>query len=222
MKLLLCLFLAVLTPVLCRGEGVTLSDSSDWRPLSDAQKAAFLKAFSRPEIRLLDASVYTGGGGVGAFVSMPLVGTVDKARFDGEVDGFIKGVTGTGATLLDRQPANVASLPGVSTTFQGQANGKAAYILAYVLFTDHEMYAFSLYTTKPLARTDPMLTSYEARIKLDPSVVPAPAGQAPGFSLPTLASLDSYHLGRFSGVDLLVLGGAAVLIALIAKFVPGR
>ena len=222
MKLLLCLFLAALTPALCRGEGVTLADSPDWRPLPDAQKAALLKAFSRPELRLLDASVYTGGGGAGVFALMPLGGTVDKARFDGEVDGFIKGVTGTGATLLDRQPASVASLPGVSTTFQGQTGGKTIYLLAYALFTDHEMYAFSLYTAKPLARTDPMVTSYEARIKLDPSVIPAPVGQSAGFSLPTLASLNSYHLGSFSGVDLLVLGGAAVLIALIAKFVPGR
>ena len=196
---------------------MSLSDSPDWRPVNEAQRRTFLNAFPG-QVQMLDASLYSGGG-VGVFVTIPLAGKVDKARFDGEVAGFIKGITNTGPTLLNRQAAHVSSLPGVSATFQGKSNGKVVYILADILFTDRAAYAIGLYTAKPLARTDPMAASYEARIKVDPSTVPASVAPTESFSL---ADLSRRQFGNFSGTDLLVCAVAVISVALIVKFVPGR
>ena len=238
MKSLLCLCLALLVPALCRGEGVSLADSPDWQGLPPAQQELLLKqvgssrvlspeqketianAINKATLRLVDASKYSGGGFALSVVASPGV-EIKKNFYERETTDFIQGVTSMGATVSDRQPADVGSLPGSSFIFQQKANGRDLFAVGYVLFAKHEMYGIYIYQPTPVSRTDPVVTSYLSRITVDPASVPEGGGLA-NLSVPTMASLNSYHLGRFSGTDLLVLGGAVVLIALIAKFVPGR
>ena len=171
------------------------------------------------KIRFIDGGLYRDGGGA-SVIAGPHDVPLTKAVYDAEVKEFLDGAAATpNVTLLDQQPDSVASLPGLSALFRIKGEHSEGCILNYLLFTDRDVYAVTFVGTKSLARTDPLVTSYLARFRVDPSVVPADPGRFNGFSL---ASLNRYRLGMFSGTDLLVLGGAVVLIALIAKFVPGR
>ena len=223
MKFLLYLFLAFLMPAFCRGEDVSLADSPDWTPMNAQQRDFAVKNTSdnrgRP-VRFIDGTVYRPGGGRGTMVAMSRDVPLTKAVYDAEVKELFDGSQlPKNLTLVDQEPANVASLPGVFVRYRVKGPHGEDSILDYALFTDRAVYVVSIGGSESLARTDPLVTSYLARIRVDPSVVPPDINHSSGFSM---ASLSSYHLGRFSGIDLLVLGSAAVLIALIAKFVPGR
>ena len=193
MKPFLCLSLLLVLPAFCRADDLTVTASPDWQPIPAAQSAAIRSRITQKSVRLVDASEYAGGGRA-LTIAQVLPGKIDKPSADQVLAGFVHGIENSGAQVTDRQPARIGPLPGISVLIAGQNGGRSFTGVGYAVFTDHEMYAASIYGPAGISRTDPRVTSYLARLKVSPAAVPG------GLNRP--ADLDAYHLGYRFGQGL--------------------
>jgi hypothetical protein len=222
MKVFLCLLLVTLAPVLCRADDLSLVPSADWVPMNSQQRDFILKNIHDGrgrEARFIDGAEYHGGGGASVVAGAHDV-PLTKEVYDAELKELLAGPAKLrNVTMVDQQPEEVASLPGISVLYRIKGERREGGVLNYALFANNDVYVVTFVGPTSLKRTDPLVTSYLARIRVDPSAVPP---YIEGVSASYLTRLGRYRLGPFSGVDLAVLGGAVVLIAIIAKLVPGR
>ena len=170
LKPLFWLFILVL-PAIGRGQNVTVAGSPDWRAADQAQMAVVEKQVNQVGGRVIDYSVYVGGGSA-EMISRPPKLRVDQKMVESPIAAFIRSVLGDNrAKLLDREPATIGNLPGTSLRFGGEVQGKPRVMVTYVVFSDQQEFTLNIFALKEITRDDPMVKSYLARIKVDPSVV---------------------------------------------------
>ncbi len=202
------LLLWVCLPCVGFGAALSVSQSPEWQPASEAQAKALT---GDPGYRVIDFSIGTSGG-AGLVLEAPAKAVVDKRFLEGSVLGFVTAARKGGQTIVDQQPCAIGVLKGVRITMTGAAKGRAIGAVSYLVFSDRAMYAVTVYGPPGLKASDALVERYLARIRVDPAVVPGAIERNAPFSLGRLFGRQSVMV--FLGSALLtVLVVAAILYA---------